>query len=83
MATQQEATDYVLKVNETLAKVNNETTNLVETNKKLQEELANAGGAGGTITPELENAIRANGASVDAIDGIVADMPKPESAKKK
>jgi hypothetical protein len=82
MATQQEATDYVLKVNETLAKVNNETTTLVATNKKLQEELAAAGGAGGIITPELEAAIRANGTSVDAIDGLVTDVPQPEKAKK-
>jgi seryl-tRNA synthetase len=80
--TQQQAVDQLTKTNETLAKVSNETDSLVAANKKLQEELANAGGPGGTITDELANAIKATDDRVNAIDALVADVPQPEGAKK-
>ena len=76
--TQTEAVAALTKTNETLVKVSNETDSLLEANAKLQEELENAGGAGGTITPELEAAIKATDARVHAIDELVADVPQPE-----
>jgi hypothetical protein len=77
--TQQQATDALIKTNEKLAQVNAEATNIVAVNKKLQEELTNAGGPGGTITPELAAAIQANGTAVDAIEALLPDTPQPES----
>jgi len=76
--TQAQAVEQLTKTNETLVKVSNETDALLAANKKLQEELANAGGAGGTITPELESAIKAVDTRAQAIDELVADVPQPE-----
>ena len=55
----EEAVALVNSTNATLVKVGNETDALLREIKKLQDELANAGGVGGTITAELEAAIKA------------------------
>ena len=79
--TQQQAVDQLTKTNETLVKVSNETDALMAANKKLQDELANAGGPGGEITPELEAAIQAIDTRAKAIDQLVPDVPQPETGK--
>jgi hypothetical protein len=76
--TQAEATALVTKTNETLVKVSNETDSLLREIEKLKEELANAGGAGGTITSELEAAITAVDTRANSIDQLVEDVPQPE-----
>lgn len=76
--TNEEAIALVNSTNETLVKVSNETDALLADIKRLEEELANAGGAGGTITPELEAAIKAVDQRAKAIDELVADVPQPE-----
>jgi hypothetical protein len=78
--TQTEAVAALTKTNETLVKVSNETDALLREIDKLQEQLANAGGVGGTITPELEAAIKAVDTRANAIDQLVADVPQPEKA---
>jgi hypothetical protein len=77
--TQAEATAALTATNETLVKVSNETDALLREIEKLKAELAAAGGAGGTITPELEAAINAVDTRAKAIDGLVADVPQPEA----
>lgn len=76
--TQTEATEALVKVNETLVKVSNETDALLREIKKLEDALAGAGGAGGTITPELEAAVKATAARAYSIDQLVEDVPNPE-----
>jgi hypothetical protein len=80
--TNEEAIAALNKTNETLVKVSNETDSLLNEIDRLNEELANAGGAGGTITVELENAIKAVDTRANAIDELVADVPQPEAKKK-
>ena len=76
--TQEEATQALIATNEVLVRVGNETDSLLAEIKKLEEELANAGGVGGSITAELEAAVRATGARANAIDALVEDVPNPE-----
>jgi chromosome segregation ATPase len=76
--TSDEAVAKLNATNETLVKVSNETDSLLREIEKLKEELANAGGAGGTITPELEAAITAVDTRAQSIDALVADVPQPE-----
>lgn len=78
--TQPEATAALQKVNEVLVKISNETDALLREIKKLEDALAAAGGAGGTITPELEAAVKATAARTHAIDELVEDVPNPEKA---
>ena len=78
MATQQEATALLVKTNEVLVKISNETDALLREIKKLEEALAAAGGAGNEITPELEAAVKATAQRAHAIDELVADVPQPE-----
>jgi hypothetical protein len=77
--TQQQALDQVNKTNETLVKVSNETDALLREIEQLKTALANAGGPGGKITPELEAAIKAVDTRANAIDGLVGDVPQPET----
>ena len=81
--TNEEAISLVNSTNETLVKVSNETDSLLREIKKLEEELANAGGVGGTITPDLEAAIKAVDTRAKSIDQLVEDVPQPEGAKTK
>lgn len=81
--TQEEATQALVQTNEVLVKVGNETDALLREIKKLEEELANAGGVGGTISAQLEAAVRATGQRANAIDQLVEDVPNPEAAKRK
>jgi hypothetical protein len=76
--TQTEAVTALNKTNETLVKVSNETDALLKEIKKLEDALANAGGVGGTITPELEAAIKAVDTRANSIDQLVEDVPQPE-----
>jgi seryl-tRNA synthetase len=78
--TQKEATDALTKTNETLVKISNETDALLREIEKLKQELANAGGPGGTITEELANAVNAVGQRADAIDQLVPDVAQPEKS---
>ena len=80
--TNEEAIALVNSTNETLVKVSSETDALLREIQKLNDALAAAGGAGGTITPELEAAIKAVDTRAKSIDQLVADVPQPESAKK-
>lgn len=75
---EEDAVAFVTKTNETLVKVSNEVDGLIEANKKLQEELNNAGGAGSEITPELEAAINAVDTRVNAIHETLPDVQQPE-----
>lgn len=81
--TEKDAVALVTKTNETLVKVSNETDSLLAEIQKLNDALANAGGAGSDITPELEAAIKAVDTRAQSIDQLVADVPQPEGAKKK
>jgi hypothetical protein len=76
--TQAEATAALTKTNETLVKISNETDSLLREIETLKQELANAGGPGGTITPELAAAVDAVGVRADSIDQLVPDVPQPE-----
>lgn len=76
--TQQEATDALIKTNEVLVKVSNETDALLREIENLKKQLADAGGPGGTITPELAAAVEATAARANAIDALVEDVPQPE-----
>jgi hypothetical protein len=76
--TQPEAVAALTKTNETLVKVSNETDALLREIEKLKQALENAGGAGGTITPELEAAIKAVDTRANSIDALVEDVPQPE-----
>jgi predicted nucleic acid-binding Zn-ribbon protein len=75
MATQEEATAALVKVNETLVKISNETDHLLEEIEKLEQALEDAHG---TVTPELEAAIKATAARTHAIDELVTDVQQPE-----
>jgi hypothetical protein len=77
--TQAEALTQLTSTNETLVKVSNETDALLREIETLKTELANAGGPGGTITPELEAAINAIDTRAHAIDNLVPDVPQPEA----
>jgi hypothetical protein len=77
--TNEEALALVNKTNETLVKVSNETDALLREIENLKQQLANAGGTGGTITPELEAAIKAVDTRASSIDELVADVPQPEA----
>ena len=76
--TNEEAVAALNSTNETLVKVSNETDALLREIEKLKQELANAGGTGGTITPELEAAIVAVDTRAKSIDALVEDVPQPE-----
>jgi uncharacterized Ntn-hydrolase superfamily protein len=77
--TQAEAVTALNKTNETLVKVSNETDALLREIEKLNAALEAAGGAGGTITPELEAAIKAVDTRANSIDQLVGDVPQPEA----
>ena len=74
--TSDEAVTALNKTNETLVKVSNETDALLREITNLEEELANAGGVGVTITPELEAAIKAVDTRANSIDALVEDVPR-------
>ena len=80
--TNEEALALVNSTNETLVKVSNETDALLREIQRLNDALAGAGGVGGTITPELEAAIKAVDTRAKSIDALVEDVPQPEKAKK-
>jgi hypothetical protein len=75
---EQEAVAALTKTNETLVKVSNETDALLREIDRLEKALADAGGTGGTITAELEAAIKAVDTRANAVDQLVADVPQPE-----
>jgi uncharacterized protein YukE len=80
--TQEEATAALTATNETLVKVSNETDSLLKEIDRLNKALEEAQAAG-TVTPELEAAVKAVNDRANAIDQLVADVPQPESAKRK
>lgn len=81
--TQQEATDKLNVANETMVKIGNETDKLINLARELKAQLDAAGGAGGTITPELEKTVNSLVDRINAVDALVPDSPGPEAAKKK
>lgn len=76
--TQQEALDKVNETNATLVKVSNETDSLLREIDALKKALDEAGGPGGTITPELAAAVDAVNTRAHAIDELVPDVQQPE-----
>jgi len=80
--TQQEALDAMNATNATLVKVSNETDALLREIDNLKQQLADAGGPGGTITPELAAAVNAVSTRATAIDQLVPDVTQPEKAGK-
>ena len=74
--TQEEATAALVKVNEVLVKISSETEALLAEVDKLEQALEDA--AGGTVTPELEAAVKATATRAHAIDELVADVAPPE-----
>ena len=76
--TQAQAVAKLTETNEVLVKVSNETDALLRDIEALKKALADAGGPGGTITPELEAAITAVDTRAHAIDDLVADVAQPE-----
>jgi hypothetical protein len=79
--TNEEAISLVNSTNETLVKVSNETDALLREIERLNAALAAAGGQGGTITAELEAAIKAVDTRAKSIDELVGDVPQPEVKK--
>ena len=77
--TNEEAIASLNATNDTLAKVSSETDALLTEIKRLEEALANAGGQGGTITPELEAAVQAVSSRASSIDALVEDVSPPET----
>jgi ABC-type transporter Mla subunit MlaD len=75
---QEQATAALVKTNEVLVKISNETDALLREIKKLEDALAAAGGVGSDITPELEAAVKATAQRAHAIDELVEDVPQPE-----
>jgi ABC-type transporter Mla subunit MlaD len=76
--TTDEAIASLNATNETLGKVSGETDALLKEIERLNAALEAAGGAGGTITPELEAAIQAVDTRAKEIDNLVADVePTP------
>jgi hypothetical protein len=80
--TQQEAVDKLTATNETLVKVSNETDSLLTEIETLKKALADAGGPGGTITPELAAAVEAVGVRAQSIDELVPDTQQPEGKRR-
>jgi hypothetical protein len=76
--TNAEALELVNTTNATLVKISNETDALLREIEKLNQALANAGGPGSPITPELEAAIKAVDTRAHAIDELVPDTTQPE-----
>lgn len=76
--TEAEAVQQLTKTNETLVRVSNETDSLLREIQRLEQELENAGGVGGSITPALEAAIKAVDTRAQSIDQLVEDVPNPE-----
>ena len=74
--TQEEATAALVKVNEVLVKISSETEALLNEVDKLEQALEDA--EGGTVTPELEAAVKATAARAHAIDELVGDVAPPE-----
>jgi hypothetical protein len=72
--TQSEATAALVKVNEVLVKVSNETDALLKEIEKLEDAVV----VGDSVTPELEAAVKATAARAHAIDELVADVAPPE-----
>ena len=77
--TEAEAVQQLTKTNETLVRVSNETDSLLREIERLEQELENAGGVGGSITPALEAAIKAVDTRAQSIDQLVEDVPQPET----
>lgn len=75
MTTQAELVTKVTALTEQVTKIGLETSNLQDSVAALQEQLAAAGGAGGTITPELQAAVDALAAQVQLVDDLVPDTP--------
>lgn len=73
--TQKEATAALVKVNEVLVKISAETEALLGEIDKLEQALEDAGGS---VTPELEAAVKATAQRAHAIDELVADVAPPE-----
>lgn len=73
--TQTEATAALVKVNEVLVKISGETEALLGEIDKLEQALEDAGGS---VTPELEAAVKATATRAHAIDELVADVAPPE-----
>jgi hypothetical protein len=76
--TNEEAIALVNSTNETLVRVSTETDALLREIERLNDELEAAGGAGGTITVELEKAIKAVDTRAKSIDELVENVPPPE-----
>ena len=74
--TNEEAVASLNATNETLVKVSNETDALLREITRLNEALNNA--PAGSITPEVEAAIKAVQTRATSIDELVADVPQPE-----
>lgn len=73
MTTQNELVTQITALTATVAKIGTETTFLKESVAALQTQLAEAGGAGGTITPELQAAVEALAAQIQVVDALVPD----------
>jgi hypothetical protein len=76
--SQKEATAALEKTNEVLVKIGDETESLLAEVDKLEQALEDAEGS---VTPELEAAVKATAARAHAIDELVADVAPPETGK--
>ncbi len=76
--TQEQATAALTQTNEVLVKISNETDALLREIEALKKALADAGGPGSPITPQLEAAINAVDTRAHAIDELVPDTAQPE-----
>ena len=82
--TEKEAVESLKNTNATLVKIGQETDRLLAEIENLKQQLANAGGTGGTITPELEAAVKAVADQAAKVDALVPDLEvEPPEAQSK
>ncbi len=70
MATQQELTVQLTKINAQLVKIGTETSKLLQAITDLQAAVANA-----PVSPELQAAVDAVAAQAKVVDDMVPDAP--------
>lgn len=73
--TQQELTDGLKKIQSTVGKVAAEQSKRFDDLSKEIKDLKDLIAAGGTITPEIEQAVVDTQAALDALDNTIPDAP--------
>ena len=73
MATQSDLVADINAVKDQVTKIGIETSATLDKVAELEAALANAGGVGGVVTPELQAAVEALKAQVTLVDDLIPD----------